>query len=457
MIFYIVWKGGIVLNRVAKVLKIALPAVGEMLLYMLVWVVDTALVGRYGGDTAVSAVGFSSEVIYTILNVFVAMGIGVGITTMVAQNIGAGDKERAEEYLGQGLTIGIIISVFISFILGVFPREILSLFGAKGEVLNQGMVFMRIVSLGAFFNMFNSMLNSALRGTGNTLIPLVVSIIINVVAIPLDIILINGKFGLKPLGVVGSAIATSTAYLCGFIFLCIYFKYYSDFKIKFKFFKRMNKYYISRIIKLAIPSGLQEGAFSVSRLICISFIMHIGTRAFAANTITTQIESISYMPGWGFAVAASALVGQQIGAKEYDKAREYAKISMLLGVCVMLVCSVLFILVPQWLVGLFINDKETIMLGRDCLMVAAIEQPFMAISMILGGALRGAGDTKTPFKIALVSSWIIRIPLMYIVIYVLNLSVVYVWAVTAIQWGFEGFVMLFMYRKKSMQWSAREV
>lgn len=454
--FYAIQEGGMLLNKVQKVLKIALPAVFEMTFYTLISVVDTALVGKYGADNALSAVGFSTEIIATVMNMFISMGVGVGITTMVAQNIGAGKKERAEEFFNQGILIGIFVSIVICSILGFFPKQVLRVFGASGSILKDGSGFIRIVIIGAFFNMLNSMMNSALRGTGNTIIPFCVSFIINVVAIPLDIVLIFGKFGLKPLGIIGSAIATSTGYICGFIFLCFYFKFFSSFKLRIDYIKKVNKDYIRKIIRLAIPSGLQEGAFSVSRLVTVSMIMYIGTKAFAANQITTQIESISFMPGWGFAVAATSLVGQRIGAKDYDNAREYAKISTVLGICVMLVCSVLFFAIPETIVKLFINKSDTIDLAKGCLIIAAIEQPFMALSMVLGGVLKGAGDTKTPFKIALISSWLIRVPLMAFAIYVLKLSVVYVWVVTSIQWGFDGIAMLYMYKKKSKAWKEVE-
>lgn len=442
-------------TKIKKVFKIALPAVGEMILYMLVWVVDTALVGNYGGNNAVSAVGFSSEIIYTTLNMFIAMGIGVGITTMVAQNIGAGDRDRAEEFLSQGLVIGIIIALILTCILGIFSREILSFLGTNEPVLSPASTFMKIVSIGAFFNMVNGMLNSALRGTGNTIIPLIVSAIIIIVVIPLDWILIFGKLGMPEMGVRGSAIATTAGYVAGFIFLAVYFKFFSTFKLRIKYFRKINLEYIKKIVRLALPSGLQEGAFSISRLITISFIMFLGPAAFAANQITTQIESISYMPGWGFAVAATALVGQRIGAKDYKTAREYARISMFLGVGVMLLCSLMFIVLPELLVKIFIKERETIELGRMCLMVAAIEQPFMALSMVLGGALKGAGDARTPFTLALVSSWLIRVPLMYLVIYVLHLGVVYVWVVTGIQWIFEGSLMYFLFKKRSAEWEEK--
>lgn len=440
------------MDKSAKVLKIAVPAVGEMLLYMLVWVVDTAFVGNWGGNIAVSSVGLSSEVLYTVSNIFVAMGIGVGITTMVAQKIGAEEKDKAEEFMGQGLILGTIVALITSLLLGIFAKQILILIGANGEVLYNAVQFTRIASIGIFFSMMSNLLNAGLRGTGNTVTPLMISVLVNVVTIFLDWILIFGRFGIKPLGIMGSAIATSIAYLTGFVVLIIYYKKYSEFKIRFAYIKKISRMEMKKIINLAVPSGLQEGAFSIGRLVTVALIIHLGTVEFAANQITTTIESISFMPGWGFAVAATTLVGQSIGAKQFKKAREYAYISVGYGIGLMFLCSILFLIVPEFLMKLFIKEPETIELGRRCLMIAAIEQPFLAVAMIFGGALRGYGDTKTPFIISMISNWVIRVPLIYIVIFVLNLNIVYVWIVLVIQWGFEGLTLLYIFHRKSKKW-----
>ncbi|EYE87975.1 multidrug transporter MatE [Fervidicella metallireducens AeB] len=440
------------MERIREVFKIAIPAVGEMCLYMLVWVIDTAFVGKYGGDTAVSAVGFSSEIMYTLSNIFVAIGISVAITTLVAQSTGAEKMEKAEEYFSHGLVIGVIIASIIAIILIAFPNKILQTAGLRDEVLDNAVIFMRIAAIGLFFNMITNMLNASLRGTGNTTVPFVISLIITIITIFLDSILIFGRLGFKPLGVKGSAIATTTAYMIGLICVVIYYIKWSEIKFKIKYVLNLKYSNLKKIISLAIPSGLQEGAFSISRLLSLYFIMHLGTKAFSANQITTTIESISFMPGWGFAVAATALVGQRIGAKDFSGAKSYAYISMFFSTGVMLICSVLFLLIPRQLMNLFINDLETIKLGSTCIMIAAIEQPFMAISMVLGGSLKGAGDTRTPFIVSLISNWCIRIPLMYYVIFVMKLSVSFVWFITGIQWCFEGIILILLFKRKSSRW-----
>lgn len=442
-------------NTIGEVLRLALPAVGEMILYMMIWVFDTMMVGRYGGNLAVSTVGLGSEIISTFSNILIASGISIGITSLVARNIGANKKDKAEEYATLGFASGLVIALILSLSFFFFSENILGLAGADNGVINLGKAYLKIASIGIFFSMLMNALNGALRGSGNTKIPLLASIIINLINIPFDYLLIFGKFGFPELGVKGAAIATSFAQIVGFIFIVIYISKYSTIKPRLKYITEFKFERFSSLIRLSIPSSLQEGAFSISRLLSNVFIISLGTIAFASNQITTTIESISFMPGWGFAVAATTLVGHKVGQGDYKKAREYANTSIFLGVIVMLFCSILFLVIPNPLIRLFITPSETevIKLGTYCLMIAAIEQPFMAISMIVGGSLKGLGDTKTPFKVALFSSWIIRLPLMFIVIYTLKLSVVYVWIITTLQWIIDGSLVYLLYRKKFKKYS----
>ncbi|MEG2338502.1 MAG: MATE family efflux transporter, partial [Clostridium sp.] len=145
------------LQRSREVLKVACPAALEMFLYMMVWVADTAFVGRYDGNIGVSAVGLASEVLYTVANIFIAFGIGVGITTLVAQSIGEGSSKKASEFLSHGLFIGSIAALILCIILGSFSESILSVVGAKDQVLTVGSQYMKIASIGLIFNMLTSM------------------------------------------------------------------------------------------------------------------------------------------------------------------------------------------------------------------------------------------------------------------------------------------------------------
>ncbi|ERI94293.1 MATE efflux family protein [Clostridiales bacterium oral taxon 876 str. F0540] len=437
-------------DTINNVLSLALPAVGEMVLYMMIWVFDTMMVGKYGGNIAVSTVGLSSEIMSTFTGIFISVGISVGVTSLVARSMGAKNINKAEEYAALGLLIGGITALLIALSAFLFCDEILHLAGAKEEVITFGVLFMRITSFGIFFNMLANILSAVLRGYGNTKTPLLVSIIVNLVNIGLDWLLIFGNLHFPELGIKGSAIATASSQITGFIFLLIYTLKKSRIKIRLKYIINLKISKIKEILKLSIPSSLQEASFSISRLLSTFFIMHLGTIAFAANQITTTIEGISFMPGWGFAVAATTLVGHKIGEENYEGAREYAYTCTILGVIIMSLCSILFLTMPNLLIKAFINTSEieVIKTGSICLMISSIEQPFMALSMIFGGALKGAGDTKTPFAVSLISSWLIRLPLMYYFIYIVKISVIYVWWITTLQWFIDGMLLMVLFKRR---------
>lgn len=437
-------------HTILDVLKIALPAVAEMTLYTMIWVLDTMMVGKYGGNLAVSSVGLSSETISTFSNILVSNGISVGISSLVARKLGSKKSRHAEEYAALGFLFTVIISLIVWIILFFFTTYVFKAIGTENSIIALGTPYMKLASIGIVFNMLMNGLNASLRGSGNTKIPMIGSMIVTTVNVTLDYILIFGRFGFPAFGVVGSGIATCFAQFIGFIFILYYIFMHAQIKIRLNYIKNLNTDIVKDLLRLSIPSSMQEAAFSISRLLSNFFIVVLGSLAFAANQITTSIESISFMPGWGFAIAATVLVGHKIGEKNFKDAKEYAYTSIFLGTSIMLLCSIIFLIIPKILISLFISSKEheVIRQGILCLMVASIEQPFMALSMISGGIFKGLGDTKTPFKVALTSSWLIRMPLMFLFIHLLKLSVVYVWIITSAQWVFDGTLIFLLLRKK---------
>ncbi|MGL5357307.1 MAG: MATE family efflux transporter, partial [Cetobacterium sp.] len=154
--------------------------------------------------------------------------------------------------------------------------------------------------------------------------------------------------------------------------------------------------------------------------------------------------------GWGFAISAVSLVGHSIGKKDLKEAREYANTTLILAVLTMGFFSIIFLLFSKDLVGLFIkkDEVEVIALGAACLMIGSIQQIPMAIDMVLSGALKGMGDTKTPFRIVLFCNWCIRLPLVYYFIYLKHMPVTYFWWITSLQWTVEAAIFVKFYRDK---------
>lgn len=178
--------------------------------------------------------------------------------------------------------------------------------------------------------------------------------------------------------------------------------------------------------------------------------MGLGSLAFAANQITITIESISFMPGWGFAVALTTLAGHSVGERNFEKAKKYIYYTVTLSIITMGFTAIIFFLFPNELISLFIkeSEKEVITLGAMCLTLAAIEQVPMAIAMVIEGAMKGMGDTKTPFKVVLFTNWIIRLPLIYYFLYLQRYPVTTFWKVTALQWSIEAIIIVFVFERK---------
>lgn len=431
------------------VITISIPAVGEIILYNIISMFDIMLVGRHSGRIAISATGLSNEILLTFSNIFVSLGICVAITSLIARNVGAYKLSFAEEYASLGFFIGIIISFFIALIFFIYCNKLLYLAGARGEVLTLGAHFMKVCSIGVFFSMLSSLLCAIRRGYGDTSTPFLIAAIIIFINLILDVLLIFGFAGFPMLGIMGAAFAKTIAQFVGFILIFIFSLTNSKIKIRIRYLYKFNLFRLKQLLKFSLPCSIEEAAYSISRLISNFIIMHASSTAYAANQIANTVESISFMPGVGLGVAATTLVGLKIGEKNSKKAKEYAKVCIYIGVALMLFCSLFFLIMPNFLISLFIKSSETevISLSASCLRIGALEQPFLAISIIAAGAMKGAGNAKTPLYITIISSLFIRLPLMFYFIYMLNSSVTYVWWITTIQWGFDALLTCILLRR----------
>lgn len=428
-----------------QIIKLAWPAILEMMLHTLVWTADTAMVGRLN-PVAISSVNLSSQIMFTVSNILGAFGIGA--TAMVSRYIGSKDRQRAEEIASQAVGFSILIGLSVG-ILGIFSTDTLFKWIVNDtEVINQGTMYLKIVYIGAIFLIPLMVGNAVLRGAGNTVIPLVAAAFANVFNIIGDYLLIFGKFGFPEMGVKGAAIATGSAQIVGalvtFFFLI---RGKSGIKIdivKIFVFKLES---LKKLIKLSVPAIFEMLMNEGSRLVSSFWIAQLGTVAFAAHSLAVAAESISFMPGLGFAIAATTLVGQNLGSENVEKAELSAKKSTEYGVFFMGLIGIVFFVFPFQIMRLFSTDLKTVGLAAQCIRVGAFEQIPMALGMVMSGALKGAGDTRGPFKISLITNLLVRMPLIFIVVFIIKGHIAYVWAITAFQFLVEGTLMTIRYKK----------
>lgn len=429
-----------------EILYLAIPAVGEMTLYMMIWIFDTMMIGKYGGQLAVSSVGLSTEIIYSFFNIIIAVGVSTALTSLISRAIGSKDYKKAEIIANAGIKIAVVLALIFFSLLFFVPDKILNLAGATKEMLPLATRYAKISSFSFFLLTLSSTTNGIFRGIKDTKTSLYVAGSINIVNLFLDYVLIFGNLGFPEWGITGAAVATVAG---NFIGILLQWSRLKKLPFKISFFSCVSKKDIWEIIRFAIPSGLQEANFSLSRLLGLTFILSLGTAAFAANQIGIAIEAISTMPGWGVAIACTALVGHSIGENNPNKSQEYTLYSTIIASIFMGILACFFFFIPKTLVSVFINKQEidVIKIGAICLQVAAFEQIPIAIVTVLGSYFKGIGNPKTPFYVSFFTNWFLRLPIAFYLISILRLPVYIYWFITTFQWLVESVILYYLYRK----------
>ena len=429
-----------------EILYLAIPAVGEMTLYMMIWIFDTMMIGKYGGELAVSSVGLSTEIIYSFFNIIIAVGISTALTSLISRAIGSKNYKKAETIANAGIKIAVVLAFIFFSLLFFVPDRILNLAGATKEMLPLATRYAKISSFSFFLLTISSTTNGIFRGVKDTKTSLYVAGSINIVNLFLDYVLIFGNLGFPEWGITGAAVATVAG---NFIGILLQWSRLKKLPFKISLFSWVSKKDIWEIIRFAVPSGLQEANFSLSRLLGLTFILSLGTTAFAANQIGIAIEAISTMPGWGVAIACTALVGHSIGENKLNKSQEYTLYSTIIASIFMGILAVFFFFVPKTLISFFINKQEieVIRIGAMCLQVAAFEQIPIAFVTVLGSYFKGIGNPKIPFYVSFFTNWFLRIPIAFYLISILRLPVHIFWIITTFQWLLESIVLYYLYRK----------
>ncbi len=430
-------------SAVLETLRLALPAAGEQLLGMLVGIVDTFLVGHIGA-AALAAVGLANQWVFLTNALFGA--IGVGSTALIARSIGAKDGPLANRVLRQSVLLGAAIGVAATVLGVALAGPAVALMGAEPEALGPGTTYLRIVSAVFLPATLMFICNAAMRGAGDTRTPLRIMFIVNGINIVVAWSLINGAFGLPRMGVTGSALGAATARLAGGI-LAVGTLARGRGALRLGLDSlRPDWDLIRRILRVGIPSGLEQLLFRFGQMSYARVVATLGTAAFAAHQVALSAESLSYMPGFGFAVAATTLVGQALGAQSPKQAERNGYTAFAIGATLMGVMGVVFILFPLPLIRFFTSDPEVIALGTTPLRIVGLAQPALAATMIINGALRGAGDTRYPLYIVAGCIWGIRVPLAILFISIMGLGLEWAWVAMSVDLLFRGLFAFLRYR-----------
>lgn len=411
------------MNR-RRVLAMAIPIIGENFLQTLVGAADTIMVTRLGKES-VAGVGTALEFIFFILAALSA--ISIGATVLVSQATGAGDHSLVNRYARQAIVWGVIMAIPVGIAGYFLARPAIGLFGAEEEVTQHGATYLQITAATSVVLLLSFVCGAIFRGVGDSRTPLLAASVANVVNIAATWVLIFGQFGMPELGVAGSAWGSAIGRAVGAaILLTLLVRGRNTLSLRGRLGWRPEPGTAKRLMRLGVPAALEQMLMSGGFVCMIAVVAILGTAELAAQQIGFTALSMAFLPGFGFAIAATALVGQSVGAKNLADARDAARIAMNWSIAWMTVGGLIYFVLARPVMDAFSDDPEVIDAGVDALRALSIGLPFWAIWAVNGGALRGSGDTRTPMVSSTIAVWL-AVVLAWVAVVILDLGLGAVW------------------------------
>lgn len=395
-------------NPTTVLLKFSLPLLLGNFVQQLYNTVDAIVVGYYIGDNALAAVGAANPILNLLLSLFMGVATGAGI--VVAQYFGAKDRKMLSASVGNILFLTIITSVFVSVVGVAAAHPFLVLLQTPDSILSDASAYLVIFMAGFLGCAFYNMGSGILRGLGDSVMPLIYLIVCCGVNIVLDIAFVAGF----KMGVAGASLATVIAQMISAVLCMVRLARMRDVLDVNLRLLRPEKNLCWRVIRIGMPAGLTQAVFSCAALVVQSLTNTFGEAVIAANTVIMRVDGFAMMPNFSFGNAMTTYVGQNIGAGEHKRVHESARYGLTIALitCGILVFCLLFL--GEYLMRAFTSTEVVIDLGVRMLRLLAVGYMAVAVTQVLSGIMRGAGDTVTPMVISIVTTVIVRVPIAYL-------------------------------------------
>lgn len=388
--------------------KLAVPIMATSMVQMAYNMIDMIWIGRIGSG-AVAAVGAAG--MYMWLSNGLSTLSKMGGQIKVGQSLGAGNKKEAGEYATSAVQLALIYGVVLSLIILIMASPFIKFLGLNGvDVIADGIIYLRIVSVGILFSFINQVLTGIFTAMGNSTISFRATAVGLVINIILDPLLIFGAGPIPAMGVAGAAIATVLAQAvvtAMFIFSC------RRDKILFpqiKIFSKPNTKGMAQITKIGLPISVQSMIFTGISMILSRLVAGFGDQAVAVQKVGSQIESISWMTAEGFSAAVNSFVAQNYGARNFSRVRKGYRVSMAVVIIWGIICTTVLIFLPEPIFKIFIPEAEVLPMGINYLQILGISQLFMCMEIATQGAFGGLGKTIPPSVVSITFTTA-RIPL----------------------------------------------
>ena len=364
--------------------------------------VDSYVVGNYVSTSALAAVGASTPVINMLVGFFMGLSAGAGV--VISQYFGAQKGHEMSRAVHASMALTALLSVIFTALGLAFTRPLLQAIGVPEDVLPHSSLYLMIYFTGIAFSLFYNMGAGVLRAVGDSTHPLIYLAVACMVNVVLDFLFVCGFH----MGIAGAAIATVIAQGVSCVMVMgKLMRAKADYRVELRRI-RFHKKMIRRIISFGFPAALQQSITSFSNVVVQSYINHFGTAAMAGYSATVRIDGFTQLPLQSFNMAITTFVGQNIGAKQYDRVKKGVFAAWLMSSGVIAVCSVCIFSAAPFLIGIFTKDAEVIAIGSGMERIFSAFYLALPVVQILNGALRGAGLSKIPMYFMLGSFVVLR-------------------------------------------------
>ena len=424
---------------------LAWPSIITNLFYATSSIAAIKVVGGLGPDAIAAAV--TGQRVTFILQA-VLTGVLAGSTALIARNWGANNKEEAGIFFSRTIQLVIFLAVISAILIWKFAEPLVIFFGLKGEALVLSTLYLK--SIAPFYLAYGCGLGliTALRAIGDVKTPLVIGVIMNLFAVFFMLVLVNGWLGFPQYGVVGAALGNGVSFVIGAALLIVFWLS-NQLKVKYSSIFHFDIQRVKAIFEVGLPAALEQVIFQIGITAFLILVAFYGTEAYAAYGIGVQILSFSIVIGFGFSIAGATLVGQHLGAKDEEQAKRAGWGAMRLSMLSMTFFGILIVIFAEPLARYMIDNDEVVRLTVIFIWLLGSMQPLMAIEFSLGGALRGAGDTKTPLVITLTCLLFIRV-FLAVIFFLLDARVEVIFSTLVADYVVKGF--LYVARFRSDRW-----
>ena len=391
-----------------RILEFSVPMILGNFAQQLYNTADSIIVGHYVGDNALAAVGSATPILNLLLALFVGISTGAGI--VVSQSYGARDRQGLTQSIGSCIVLSLIASGVIMAVGPLITMPLLTLLGTPESIIQWCADYLSIYFWGIIGFFFYNMLSGVLRGLGDSLSALGFLLVAAVLNVALDIVFV-ARFNM---GVAGVSLATVISQAISAV-LC-YLKLISmreHFDLGLNTMK-LNPPMAARILRIGVPSGITQAIMATAGMVVLNLTNAMGETVIACNVIVMRVDGFAMLPNLSFGQAMSVYTGQNVGAGKFDRVHQGVKQGSVIALAFAAAITITLLFFSNILFGFFTETQALIDLASRMIRVMAVGYLCVAVSQVLGGVMRGAGDTVTPMWISIIQMIIIRVPLAYL-------------------------------------------